>query len=546
MVKEVPGPVHEAAWLIGNLADLLLSENYGDHEYQWQQQYGSIYRLKGCFSEDILFTSDPSVFRYVMNNDQKLFGYTSSRHFIVLMLLGPQSLITVPSRHDHRRIKNAFAPAFTNSRLQLYIPIIQNITRKAVEKLTEQCSVTGKRDRKSAIDMYDLLQYITSDVIGEVGFGHKFNAVETNGGDEIARSHKNIVALGWKPSEGAVLADSLLAYLPRVFQNVLIHVPTGAFKTLSHFRTISEKWSVDLLRTNMKMHEASQGQERDTGLMTSVGMRIVLLSKLFTSDLHGTATMQDSMKERERLTFEEIAHQTATMLVSGQDTTGNTLAWALFEFAKRPEWQEKVRQEIIKADATGTAPNSDKLDYLNAHIKETLRWYPSAPYADRVAYEDTVLPLSQPLTTTSGRVITQLPIRKGQTIYLGLGSFNRNPDIWGPDANVFDPSRWIQCNGRSEVKIAGGSFSPYANLSSFGGGVRVCLGLTSNVFFGSWRLAILELQIVLAELISKFRFSFEPGDESFIQSALAVTILPRDSQTGRPSLPLKAEMVDVE
>ncbi|KAL0063168.1 hypothetical protein AAF712_009962 [Marasmius tenuissimus] len=441
--------------------------------------------------------------------------------------------------HDHRRIKNAFAPAFTNSRLQLYIPIIQDIARKAVDKLAERCLVPGKRGRKSAIDVYNLLQFVTSDVIGEVGFGHKFNAVDTNGGDEIARSHKNIVALGWKPSEGAVLADSLLAYLPRIFQNVLIRVPTGAFKTLSHFRMISEKWSIDLLRTNMKMHEASRGQERDsyTGLMTSVGMHIFSLSKAFIFNLHGTATMQDFMKERDRLTFEEIAHQTATMLVSGQDTTGNTLAWALYEIAKRPEWQEKVRQEIIKADATGTAPNPDKLEYLNAHIKETLRWYPSAPYADRVAYEDTVLPLSQPLNTSSGRVITQLPIRKGQTIYLGLASFNRNPDVWGPDANVFDPSRWLQCHGRSEAKIAGGSFSPYANLSSFGGGVRVCLG---------WRLAVLELQIVLAELISKFRFSFESEDESFIQSALAVTILPRDLRTGRPSLPLKVEMVDVE
>ena len=79
-------------------------------------------------------------------------------------------------------------------------------------------------------------------------------------------------ALGWKPSDRAVLADSLLAYFPRVFQNALLSVPTTAFKTLLHFRTISEKWSVDLLRTNMKMQEASRGQEQDsyTGLMASI------------------------------------------------------------------------------------------------------------------------------------------------------------------------------------------------------------------------------------------------------------------------------------
>ncbi|KAL0575937.1 hypothetical protein V5O48_006049 [Marasmius crinis-equi] len=185
-----------------------------------------------------------------------------------------------------------------------------------------------------------------------MGFGHKFDSVETGGGDEIARSHKDIVALGWKPSSAAIIADSFLAYFPRVFQNSLLRLPTSAMQTLLHFRTISEKWSTDLLRTNIALETTqSRGGEESaasTGLMASVAA-----ANVYT-------------KERDKLTFDEIAHQTATILVSGQDTTGNTLAWALYEIAKRPKWQDKVRQEIVEA---GPDPSPDKLEYLNAHIK---------------------------------------------------------------------------------------------------------------------------------------------------------------------------------
>jgi hypothetical protein len=33
----------------GNLAQLMLSRTYGDPEFEWQKQYGPVYRIKGCF-----------------------------------------------------------------------------------------------------------------------------------------------------------------------------------------------------------------------------------------------------------------------------------------------------------------------------------------------------------------------------------------------------------------------------------------------------------------------------------------------------------------
>ena len=60
-----------------------------------------------------------------------------------------------------------------------------------------------------------------------------------------------------------------------------------------------------------------------------------------------------------------------------------------------------------------------------------------------------------------------------------------------------------------------------------------------------WRLAILELQIVLTEILPSFHFSCDLNEEKYIDTAIAVIITPRrDSRSGRPSLPLKVDRIE--
>ncbi|KAF9254656.1 hypothetical protein L218DRAFT_1009432 [Marasmius fiardii PR-910] len=59
-VPDIPGPVDGASWLYGDLLELLLPKPYGKLEFKWQEQYGPIYRLKGCFSEDLLLIFNPA------------------------------------------------------------------------------------------------------------------------------------------------------------------------------------------------------------------------------------------------------------------------------------------------------------------------------------------------------------------------------------------------------------------------------------------------------------------------------------------------------
>ncbi|KAF9259681.1 cytochrome P450, partial [Marasmius fiardii PR-910] len=157
----------------------------------------------------------------------------------------------------------------------------------------------------------------------------------------------------------------------------------------------------------------------------------------------------------------EITQQAGTLLLAGQETTSNALAWALFELAKNPTWQDQIRKQIMESYDTLDS-SLDKLEYLNAHIKETLRFHSTVPLSERMAFDDTVLPLSHPITTTSGRVISELPVRKGQIIYLGVASYHRNPHVWGPDTNIFQPPRWL--DGRYDSGTLPVSIGPYANL----------------------------------------------------------------------------------
>ncbi|KAG7086197.1 hypothetical protein E1B28_002160 [Marasmius oreades] len=501
-VRDIPGPVDNVSWLYGNLPELLLSRPYGKFEFQWQEQYGSIYRFKGCFSEDLLFISDPAAIRYIFNS-AKLFDFSPNRSFIAFLIFEKECIPALRNGGEvHRRIKNAFSAAFTPARLQPYVPVMRDISRKAADKLMQKYLEREPNDPNAAVDIYHLLQHVTSDIIGEVGFGQQFNAVETNGGDKVVQSHQNVIMLGSRPSKSAILGETIIPYVPRIILRLMLRLPTRTVRTLQSFRAVSEAWASALLRDSLHLSEDST----DGGLV-------------------GFVVSSNKNLKHERLSFSEISRQTSMFLVAGQETTANALTWALYALAKQPIWQDQVRKEIIEAE--NSESSLDKLNYLNAHIKETLRFYPTGPLTERMAFEDTILPLSRPVTTISGRVITELPIRKGQMIHVGIASYNRDPHVWGPDAHTFNPSRWV--DDRYDSGDLPESIGPYSNLATFVGGARMCLG---------WRLALLEMQVVLSELIPKFRFSFGPGQEDSVMPSFALTLLPIDVGSEKPSLKL--------
>jgi cytochrome P450 len=112
--------------------------------------------------------------------------------------------------------------------------------------------------------------------------------------------------------------------------------------------------------------------------------------------------------------------------------------------------------------------------------QEILRLHPVVADIPRVSAKDDVLPLANPITTRSGKVIRELPIPKGLRLTLSFYAYQtsatvflseliisvetcfqstRNEDLWSQDALVFNPDRWLERREKSGALIG-----VYANL----------------------------------------------------------------------------------
>ncbi|KAJ7288590.1 hypothetical protein C8J57DRAFT_1214703 [Mycena rebaudengoi] len=92
-LKEIQGPP-SSSWIYGHLRELLLSSDYGKHEFKWQSQYGSLYKIKGAFGDDRLMVSDPGALKQIMG-DTATFVRSDHQQQIVLSLIGHKSLLYV-------------------------------------------------------------------------------------------------------------------------------------------------------------------------------------------------------------------------------------------------------------------------------------------------------------------------------------------------------------------------------------------------------------------------------------------------------------------
>jgi PHYB activation tagged suppressor 1 len=66
------------------------------------------------------------------------------------------------------------------------------------------------------------------------------------------------------------------------------------------------------------------------------------------------------------LSTEEIIGECKTFLAAGHETSANLLAWAMFLLSSYPEWQDKVREEILRE-----CPNN--MDPTGVHVLAKLK-----------------------------------------------------------------------------------------------------------------------------------------------------------------------------
>lgn len=139
--------------------------------------------------------------------------------------------------------------------------------------------------------------------------------------------------------------------------------------------------------------------------------------------------------------------------------------------------EDKARREIIDVCGVRGPAYDDlsRLPYLQAVLSESLRLYPSVPEDMKTASGDDTWPDG-----------TFVP--RGSTVVYDIYRMGRNQQIWGCDAEMFRPERWLDMQ----------RFPDNYEYPVFNAGPRECLGR---------RMAQMEMKICLATLIPRISFS---------------------------------------
>uniref|UniRef100_A0A0D9Y851 Cytochrome P450 n=1 Tax=Oryza glumipatula TaxID=40148 RepID=A0A0D9Y851_9ORYZ len=237
------------------------------------------------------------------------------------------------------------------------------------------------------------------------------------------------------------------------------------------------------LRGNTRAHQLVKKSR--TMLMEIIEGRLAKVEAAeagYGSDLLGLM-LEARALEREGnglvLTTQEIIDECKTFFFAGQDTTSNHLVWTMFLLSSNAQWQDKLREEVLT---------------VNMVLLESLRLYSPVVIIRRIADSDIDL--------------GNLKIPKGTVLSIPIAKIHRDRDVWGPDADEFNPARF-----KNGVSRAAG----YPNaLLSFSQGPRGCIGQT---------FAMLESQIAIAMILQRFEFRLSP---SYVHAPMeAITLRPR-------------------
>jgi cytochrome P450 len=176
------------------------------------------------------------------------------------------------------------------------------------------------------------------------------------------------------------------------------------------------------------------------------------------------------------LTPEEIVSHVIFVIAASYDALSSGMTSMLLELAKNPQWQAKVREElldILPDPESVTLANLGRCNLADRIFKESLRLHAAAPVLWRRAIRDCDFAGYRiPAGTFTGvnPMLTHLM-----------------PEIWGDTPHAFDPDHFLPERVRERHRFA---YVP------FGGGAHACLGMN---------YAALEAKLLLRHLLDGHR-----------------------------------------
>ncbi len=186
----------------------------------------------------------------------------------------------------------------------------------------------------------------------------------------------------------------------------------------------------------------------------------------------------------------ELVDQVAMLFLAGHETSASALSWTLFLIAKCPDIQEQIFQETqaVIGDRPPEFRDISKLKVIRNVFRETMRLYPPVGFltmrkADNVG------------------CLHNREVPDGSPVVVSPWLMHRHRELWEePDAFIPD-------------RFEGGVDQDKCAYIPFGAGPRICIGAA---------FAMQEAMLILASLVSRFRFEAPAGQDPTPVSRLTI------------------------
>jgi len=348
-------------------------------------------------------------------SDEKRFDKAVRGSLRRVRAVGGDGLFTADtSEPNWSKAHNILLQPFGNRAMQSYHPSMVDIADQLVKKWER---LNGDEE----IDVVHDMTALTLDTIGLCGFDYRFNSFYRRDYhpfvESLVRSLETIMMTRGIPLEGI--------WLKRRRQELAQDV---AFMNKMVDEIVAER------RKNAEAAEAKKD----------------MLGAMMTGVDRSTGEQLDDVN---------IRYQINTFLIAGHETTSGLLSCTLYALLKHPEVLKKAYQEVDRVlgpdtDARPTYQQVTQLTYITQILKEALRLWPPAP-----AYG--IAPLKD--ETIGGKY----KLKKNTFITILVMALHRDPGVWGPNPDAFDPENFSR-----EAEAA----RPVNAWKPFGNGQRACIG----------------------------------------------------------------------
>jgi cytochrome P450 / NADPH-cytochrome P450 reductase len=309
---------------------------------------------------------------------------------------------------------NILMQPFGNRAMQSYHPSMVDIAEQLVKKWER---LNGDEE----IDVVHDMTALTLDTIGLCGFDYRFNSFYRRDYhpfvESLVRSLETIMMIRGLPME-----------------NLWMHKRR---RDLAGDVAFMNKMVDEIVAERRKNAEAAEGKKDMLGAMMTGVDRVT----------------------GEQLDDVNIRYQINTFLIAGHETTSGLLSCAIYALLKHPDVLKKAYEEVDRVlgpdvDAKPTYQQVTQLTYITQILKEALRLWPPAP-----AYG--ISPLGD--ETIGGKY----KLKKNTFITVLVLALHRDPSVWGPNPDAFDPENFSR---EAEAARRVNAWKP------FGNGQRACIG----------------------------------------------------------------------